>query len=78
MNLIRIKAFPDAKRDHVEETAPHVLRVFVREAPQHNMANRAVIRAVAKFYQIPEKRLRMISGHQKQSKILQVLGSDGK
>lgn len=73
MNLIRIKAFPNAKKPTVEETAPQVLRVFVREDAQQNRANDAVIRAVADYYSIPRNKLRMISGHQKQGKIIQIL-----
>ena len=73
MNLIRIKAFPNSKKQAIEETAPQVLRVFVREDAQQNRANDAVIRAVAEYYSIPRNKLRMISGHQKQSKLIQIL-----
>jgi uncharacterized protein YggU (UPF0235/DUF167 family) len=73
MNLIRIKAFPNAKKPAIEETAPQVLRVFVREDAQQNRANDAVIRAVADYYTIPKNKLRMISGHQKQGKLIQIL-----
>jgi uncharacterized protein YggU (UPF0235/DUF167 family) len=73
MNLIRIKAFPDFKKATIEETAPKVLRVFVREDAKQNRANDAVIRAVAEYYNIPRNKLRMISGHMKQSKIIQIL-----
>lgn len=73
MNLIRIKAFPDSKKTALEETEPKVLRVFVREDAKQNRANDAVIRAVAEYYHIPRNKLRMISGHMKQSKIIQIL-----
>jgi uncharacterized protein YggU (UPF0235/DUF167 family) len=54
MNLIRIKAFPNAKKFAIEETAPQVLRVFVREDAQQNRANDAVIRAVAEYINFQE------------------------
>jgi uncharacterized protein YggU (UPF0235/DUF167 family) len=73
MNLIRIKAFPNSKKPAIEETAPQVLRVFVREDAQQNRANDAVMRAVAEYYKLPRNKLRMISGHQKQSKMIQIL-----
>lgn len=73
MNIIRVKAFPDAKKAHIEETAPKTLRVFVREDAQENRANHAVIRAVAARYQIPENKLRMISGHRSQNKMIRIL-----
>lgn len=73
MKLIRIKAFPNAKKPAIEEIAPQVLRVFVREDAQQNRANDAVIRTVAEYYNLPRNKLRMISGHHKQSKIIQIL-----
>jgi uncharacterized protein YggU (UPF0235/DUF167 family) len=73
MNLIRIKAFPNSKKPAIEETAPQVLRVFVREDAQQNRANDAVMRAVADYYKLPRNKLKMISGHQKQSKMIQIL-----
>jgi uncharacterized protein YggU (UPF0235/DUF167 family) len=75
MNLIRVKAFPDAKKEHVEEVSPNVLRIFIRESAERNMANHAVIKAVAKFYNIPEKQLIIKTGHRAQNKTLLILGS---
>ncbi len=74
MQTIRIKAFPDAKKPAIEEDRG-VLRVFVRESAERNMANAAVIRAVAKHLNVPEKSLRMIAGHRSQNKTLCVLGT---
>ena len=73
MNIIRVKAFPDAKKFHIEETAPQTLRIFVREEAQRNMANTAVLEAVADFYKIPRNKLRLISGHQGQNKMIQIM-----
>lgn len=73
MNIIRIKAFPDAKKATIEEVGPQVLRVFVREDAQENRANDAVIRAVADYYTLPRNKLRMISGHRSQNKMIQIL-----
>lgn len=75
MNLIRVKAFPDAKKEYVEEVSPNVLRIFVRESAERNMANHAVIKAVAKFYAIPEKNLIIKTGHRSPNKTLLILGS---
>ena len=72
MNLIRIKTFPDAKHEFVEEVSPNVLRVFVRDSPQNNMANRAVVRIVGAFYGIPENKLRIIAGHRVHNKTIEV------
>ncbi len=73
MNIVRVKAFPDSKKDHIEETSEKVLRVFVREAAQNNQANRAVIRAVSEYYTVAENKLRLISGHRGLNKMIQIL-----
>ena len=73
MNLIRIKAFPDAKKASIEETAPQVVRVFVREPAQDNQANKAVLAAIAAFYEIPVNKLRLIAGHRAMNKTVQIL-----
>ena len=73
MNLIRIKAFPDAKKASIEETAHQVVRIFVREPAQDNEANKAVLAAVAAFYEIPVNKLRMIAGHRGMNKTVQIL-----
>ncbi len=73
MNLIRIKAFPDAKKASIEETTHQVVRVFVREPAKDNQANKAVLAAVAAFYEIPANKLRLIAGHRAMNKTVQIL-----
>lgn len=73
MNSIRIKAFPESKKPAIEAVEEKVLRVFVRESAQNNQANKAVIRAVAAYYNIPENKLRMIFGHRGLNKTIQIL-----
>lgn len=71
--IIRVRAFPDAKKEYIEETEPHILRVFVREPAKDNRANRKILDLVADFYTIPRNKLRMISGHHGMSKMIEVL-----
>lgn len=74
MNLIRVKAFPDSKKAHIEETSPNVFRVFVREPAERNLANQAVIKAVATYLNIPAKQLIIKTGHRSLNKTLLILG----
>ena len=73
MNLIRLRVTAPAKKFSIIEMGPNVVYISVKEPPVNNRANEAVISAAAKFYGIPENKLRMISGHQKPSKILRIL-----
>lgn len=72
MQVIRVKVFPDSKHEHIVETAPRVIRLYVREPAQHNLANNAVLRALSAFYTIPKNKLHMISGHQKHNKLIEI------
>ena len=72
MQLIRIKTYPDSKRASISETSPNVLKVCVRESAQENRANRAAIRAVAEFYGIEPRKIKMVAGHHNQNKTLEI------
>jgi uncharacterized protein YggU (UPF0235/DUF167 family) len=72
MHLIRVKAFPDAKKQSIQEIEPHKLRIFVREPAQNNQANKKIIALLADFYGITPQKIRMIAGHQGQNKTFQV------
>ena len=73
MNVIRVKVFPKSKKVSIIELAPKQLTVHVREDAENNMANKAVISAVAHYYKIPQNKLRIILGHQKPTKLLEIL-----
>jgi uncharacterized protein YggU (UPF0235/DUF167 family) len=73
MSIIRVKAFPDAKKEWIEEVEPNKLRIFVREPAERNLANKRVLTLVANFYEIPQNRLKIITGHRGQNKIIQVI-----
>ena len=70
--LIHVKIFPDAKRQLIEQTADHTLRIFVREPAKRNQANKKVLELVADFYNLPKNHLRMITGHRSLKKIIQI------
>ena len=71
--IIRVRAFPDAKKEYIEETEQHVLRIFVREPAKDNRANRKILDLTADFYTIPRNKLRLISGHHGMSKLIEIL-----
>ena len=73
MNLIRVKVITDAKKPSLVERSPRVVTLSVREPASDNRANKAVLQALADFYRIPKNKLRIISGHQKPSKLVEEL-----
>jgi hypothetical protein len=73
MNLIRVKTFPDSPKQSVEQIEPYRLRVFIREAPKNNQANKKVLLIISEFYEIPVNKLRILTGHRSPNKIIQIL-----
>lgn len=65
---IKVKAFPDAKKEFFQEIAPYQVRIFVREPAKNNLANKKVLELIASFYNIPRNNLRMVSGHRSNHK----------
>ncbi|OGI83982.1 hypothetical protein A2997_00845 [Candidatus Nomurabacteria bacterium RIFCSPLOWO2_01_FULL_36_10b] len=73
--LISIKVFPDAGKDAVlldSKTDSKRFSVFVREPASQNRANRAVIRALAGHFDVPESRIRIEKGHKSMNKLVNV------
>jgi len=70
--LVRVKVWPDAGEEYLEETKKGGLEIFVREPPAENRANKRVCALVARHYKVPVKNVRIISGHRARAKILSV------
>ena len=73
MNVISIKAFTGSKKNQIQEISPKKLHVFTKEPADNNRANIMIIHLVAEFYQIPPKNIRILTGHHKPNKKLQIL-----
>ncbi len=69
---IKVRVTADAKKDSVtQKTADH-FNISVREPAENNRANRQVLQLIAKHYNIPVGKIRIISGHHSPGKILDV------
>ena len=69
---IHIKALTGQKKEEVLERKPGYFDVFVREKAEQNMANRKIIELIALHFKVPTSSVRMVSGHQKPSKIFSI------
>lgn len=69
---IHIKAFTGQKKEEIVERKPGYFDVFVREKPEQNMANRAILDMVARHFSVSVSKVKIVSGHQKPSKIFSI------
>lgn len=72
VKLVRVKVWPDAGEEHLEEGKKGGLEIFVREPPQDNRANKRVCMLVARHFKVRVADVRIVSGHRARGKILSV------
>jgi uncharacterized protein YggU (UPF0235/DUF167 family) len=70
--LIRVKAFPGARKEHVEIDG-ETLRIFVREPAERNMANARIRQLVAEHCGVPLSAVRMRTGARSLQKTFDVI-----
>lgn len=71
--LIKVKAFPGARKEKVVALGDHAYEMYVREPAERNMANNRFRQLVAVEYQVPLAQVRMQSGARSRSKVFVVL-----
>lgn len=75
--LIRVKVFPESKREEIIKKAEDRFEVKVKEKAEMGMANRAVVAALAQYFKIPAAKIRLIKGARERSKIFEIIGAGG-
>ncbi len=69
---IQVKAKTKAKKELVEKVKENSFLVSVKEPPIGGKANAAVVKALAKYFKIPQAKLRIVSGFKSKQKILEI------
>ena len=70
---IFVKTKPNSKKPKLEKIDENHFSIWVKEAPQNGMANKAVAMALAEFFKISYLRVVIISGHTSKNKVFDVL-----
>lgn len=69
---IFIKVKTGAKNEFIAKTEDNAFTVSVREEPEGNRANWAIIRAIAQHFKVAESRVNIVSGFKSQKKVMEV------
>lgn len=69
--VVRVKVTARAKKERVEKKGT-VLLLSIKEPAQDNRANERVRQIVAQRYAVPMKNVRIVSGHHKPTKRLEI------
>lgn len=70
---IHIKAKPNAYEESVEKIDETHFIVAVKEPPQNGLANKAVCRAVAKYFKVAQSTVVVKKGFTSKNKVIEIL-----
>jgi len=72
--LIKVKVFPNSKKEEVSQKSEDSFEIKVKEKPKEGRANKAVLKALSSFLKMPEEKIRIIKGFKKRNKIIKIYG----
>jgi hypothetical protein len=67
---IHLKVIAGAKKENWKQKSADHFEVSVKEKAEHNLANKKVLELVAKHFQVPVSKVRIVNGHHHPSKLL--------
>ena len=70
---IFVKTKPQAREVGVEKIDDEHFIVSVKEAPEHGRANTAVIKALAKHFDVSNSQVEILAGHTARNKIISIV-----
>lgn len=71
--LVRVRVTPEARAESISAPLPGRFEVRVRAKAEGNAANMRVRTLIARHFRVPEKQVRIVSGHHSPNKVLEVL-----
>ena len=72
MGKVYVKAKPKSRKREVKQIDQTHFEVAVTEAPERGLANRAVLKALAEYLDMPVSRLSLVSGAAWRNKIIEI------
>lgn len=69
---ISVRVKPNAKQDKIEMINESHFLIQVKEKPQEGKANKAVIRALAEYFEVPQSRIVLLKGQSSREKTYEI------
>ena len=70
---INVRAKPNSHKEKVEKVSDAEFIVSVKEPPVHGLANKAILRVLAEYFNISPFRIRIVSGYTSRQKVIEIL-----
>jgi len=71
MAIIKVKVKPNAKKQAIERK-DDLFIVYLKEKPRRGEANKALIKAIANFFNVSTARVRIIKGYKSREKFIEI------
>lgn len=71
---IQVKVKANSKTEEVSQEVDNFI-VEVKEPPKEGRANQAVIKLLAEHFEVPQSRVRILSGFKSKNKIIEIVDS---
>lgn len=71
--IIKVKVFPSAGKKEIIKKTEDSFEIWVKEKPIKGMANRAVVSALAEYFNVPRENIKIIRGSQQRNKVFNII-----
>ncbi len=71
--LIKVKVFPNSKKEEIIKKSKNGFEVKVKEKPVKGLANRAVINALSLYFKVPASKIRLTKGFKERNKLFEIV-----
>jgi len=72
--LIKVKVFPNSKKEEIIEKSKDSFEIKVKEKPIRGLANKAVINVLSLYFKVPASKVRLVKGFKEKNKIFEIVG----
>jgi len=70
---ITVKARPNSHEEKMQKVSGTEFIVSVKEPPVHGLANKAIIKALADYFNVSQVRVHIVSGYTSRQKVVEIL-----
>lgn len=69
---VLVIAHPNSKKPRIEQDLLETLHVYVHEPPLEGKANKAVIKALSKYFNVSKSQIILLSGEKSKNKLFEI------
>ncbi len=70
--LIKIKVFPGSKQEKIVKKTEDSFEVRIKQKPIQGQANQSVINVLSLYFNIPNKRIKLVKGFRQRNKVFKI------